>query len=806
MNMRNFMCHRNFTQNFYSGVNYITGENGSGKSAVIVAISAALGANFNKIGKGDDVSSLIGTADPISVITVVLRNDPENPRHCNKYGNPVVVERTLVRRGEVGKISNKNTIKIDGKEVRKCDLMELMALMSIDVGNPAVVLHQDNAKSFGDGNDSKDLYNYFLDATGLRQSLDECEKCKKQVFADRANVSQCIEVQKKIEEGDYAAAKRDKEKCSNLNDLRNRIDELVADLSVLEVFDVVKKLDAKSEDLSECQEARVALEAQIARLQLELNSMRAEETAVDQQGRVELDAQMNSIEQQFVHLKGKAKEFAAEHGRKNAEKAQAEAMIRRVEKQIHDEEKARDAARDEFERQDRNKVKRDAAKMKEEAAALSQKVQQRQDELQTIEGETEECEHEIRRTQTQFDEVKSSMSNVDEMIRKNKSSRGKVITRDEIIRRYTQPHSQSVDLVQVRNAIDAAQKRGLFRGSTPVGPLGLHITLKPEGRKFYKPIFQSVGIKVLGAFLFESVDDREAFKKSKEFQAIPNSSSLTMWALSSSVHNEPEIVPSFEAVPGSSTHVCMDLLNFDNLWVKNAVLHFAKLDKCHVVDQYDKTLGHRAQAALRSSRSRLTALVVRAIDGHETTAATNTVQSTTNNMNVPSDIFDRSETFDAEASLREMESEKQHLTREYQRMDKERRESTNALKQLKDREQRLNSEIATFQKKRKQLLVDARELEIEAEALPQEFDESLFDEAIQSKRATLDARKEEVLRCLSELEVISKKQSQVQDQMKKEGDKRKNVEEKLQSKSMHYCSDSAHACFYSLCRNGTSSK
>ena len=353
-----------------------------------------------------------------------------------------------------------------------------------------------------------------------------------------------------------------------------------------------------------------------------------------------------------------------------------------------------------------------------------QKTLQRQSELQSIEGETEECEQEIRRTQAQFDDIKSSIGNLEEMIRKNKSSRGKVITRDEIIRRYT----QSVDLIQVRNAIDAAQKRGLFRGSIPVGPLGLHITLKPEGRRFYKPIFQSLGMRLLGAFLFESIDDREAFKNSREFQAIPNASSLTMWVLPSSVHNEPEFIPSFEAVRGSSTYVCMELLNFDNLWVKNAALQFAKIDRSHVVDQYDKTLGHRAQAAIRSrpqSQQNAT-LVVRAIDGHETTAQKNSVQTTTSHMNVSQDIFERSETFDAEASLREMESEKQNLTRDYQRMDKERRESSNALKQLKDREQRLISEIGAFQKKRKQLLADARQLEDDAEQLPQEFDESSF--------------------------------------------------------------------------------
>jgi structural maintenance of chromosomes protein 6 len=779
------MCHRNFTQNFYAGVNYITGENGSGKSAVIVALSAALGANFNKIGKGDDVSNLIGTAEPIAVVTVTLRNDPRNPRHCDKYNNPVVIERTLVRRGEAGKISNKNTIKIDGKEVRKVDLVELMTIMSIDVCNPAVVLHQDNAKSFGDCNDGKGLYKYFLSATGLHQSLEECERCKAQVLADRNNLQQCKSLQTNLREGDYAEAKQAMDRCSDLNDLRAKIEGLKGDLAVASIHEVIKKFDEKNEEMIDYRESQRECSAQHDQLQRELNEMCAEVAAVELQGNTELDSEIESIKQQLYHLNKKSQGFASELSRKGNEKNQAEQAIRKLQRQIAEEEQRRDEARREFERQDRNKGKRAATKLREEAESMLQKVEQRQAEIQEVEAETEEYQRDLQRSQAQFEDVKSGLSSVDEMIKKNRSNRGKVITRDEIIRRYKPPFFNG-DFVQVRNAIDALAKKGVFRGSIPLGPLGMHVTLKPEGRKFYKPIAQALGAKNLGAFLFDNSDDLNAFKRSREYQTIPNSG-LFFLTLPSSTQSVSESTPTFQSLPNSPTFSCLDLLVFDNPWVKNALIHFAKVDKNQVVEHYDKSLGHKAMDSLRGKRNGVS-VTVRSIDGHECTAAVGGgISATTNSGNVPQDIFDRSETVDAESSLRELELEKQGLTRDYQLVEKERRNLSDRLKQLQDRAQRLNSDIMSFQKKRKQNLAEARELELEAEQLPQDFDESFYEDSIRSKQETMNVRKEELSRYERELELISRNNSEIQIQMKKETEKRQKVEQKAQSTFLFVC-------------------
>jgi regulator of replication initiation timing len=332
----------------------------------------------------------------------------------------------------------------------------------------------------------------------------------------------------------------------------------------------------------------------------------------------------------------------------------------------------------------------------------------------------------------------------------------------------------------VRNAIDALAKKGVFRGSTPLGPLGMHITLKPEGRKFCKPIAQALGPKNLAAFLFDNSDDLNAFKRSREYQTIPNSG-LFFLTLSSSAHSVSESTPTFQALPNSPTYSCLDLLVFDNPWVKNALIHFAKIDKNQVVEHYDKSLGHKAMESLRGMKHG-TSVIVRSIDGHESSAAVGGgISATTSLGNVAQDIFDRSDTVDAESSLRELEHEKQCLTRDYQLVEKERRNISDKLKQLQDRAQRLNSDIMSFQKKRKQNVTEARELELEAEQLPQEFDESIFEDSIRGKQETMIARREELSRYEREIELISKSNEEVQIQMKKETEKRQKVEQKAKS-------------------------
>src|SRR6056300_1485811 len=75
--MHNFMCHRHVDVELGPRINYITGENGSGKSAILTALSVALGAKMKSVGRSSTKSSkgMIRSGAASGKITVVMSND-----------------------------------------------------------------------------------------------------------------------------------------------------------------------------------------------------------------------------------------------------------------------------------------------------------------------------------------------------------------------------------------------------------------------------------------------------------------------------------------------------------------------------------------------------------------------------------------------------------------------------------------------------------------------------------------------------------------------------------------------------------
>lgn len=55
----NFMCHKYLKVDFGPKINFVIGHNGSGKSAILTAITLCLGANASATNRGKSVSSFI---------------------------------------------------------------------------------------------------------------------------------------------------------------------------------------------------------------------------------------------------------------------------------------------------------------------------------------------------------------------------------------------------------------------------------------------------------------------------------------------------------------------------------------------------------------------------------------------------------------------------------------------------------------------------------------------------------------------------------------------------------------------------
>lgn len=57
--MTNFMCHSNLEVTFNRRINFVTGRNGSGKSAVMAALIVVLGGSASLTGRGSGVAGLL---------------------------------------------------------------------------------------------------------------------------------------------------------------------------------------------------------------------------------------------------------------------------------------------------------------------------------------------------------------------------------------------------------------------------------------------------------------------------------------------------------------------------------------------------------------------------------------------------------------------------------------------------------------------------------------------------------------------------------------------------------------------------
>ncbi len=98
--VENFMCHRKFDIKLNKHLNFITGRNGSGKSAIAAAIQICLGASAKNTGRGSQLSALIreGSSGP-AIVDVTLMNEGDDAYHTETYGNRITIRRKIPRTG-----------------------------------------------------------------------------------------------------------------------------------------------------------------------------------------------------------------------------------------------------------------------------------------------------------------------------------------------------------------------------------------------------------------------------------------------------------------------------------------------------------------------------------------------------------------------------------------------------------------------------------------------------------------------------------------------------------------------------------
>ncbi|GBG23953.1 Structural maintenance of chromosomes protein 6 [Hondaea fermentalgiana] len=162
----NFMCHRRLEVNLGRHINFITGQNGSGKSAIVAALQICLGLSARNTKRGSKLSNLIrhgSNAD--AIVAVELLNEGPTAYKPDLYGPVIRIERVLKPSGTSSfRILNAKTKKCVSTQRRTVD--DMVSRFNTFVDNPSCILDQETSKTFLRGS-AKDKYNVFMRATNL---------------------------------------------------------------------------------------------------------------------------------------------------------------------------------------------------------------------------------------------------------------------------------------------------------------------------------------------------------------------------------------------------------------------------------------------------------------------------------------------------------------------------------------------------------------------------------------------------------------------------------------------------------------
>lgn len=218
-----FMCHDHFSVELGPLINFIIGKNGSGKSAILTAITLCLGGKASATNRGQSLKSFIKEGKDHAFIMVRIKNQGDGAYRPHEYGKSIIVERHFSRNGSTNfKIKGENGRIVSTK---RAELDSISDYFSLQIDNPMNVLSQDMARQFLSTSSPADKYKFFVRGVQLEQ-LDQdyrlIEESVDSIEEKLRNKNDDIQILKRQKE----AAQRKLELSDQHDSLRTRIKNL----------------------------------------------------------------------------------------------------------------------------------------------------------------------------------------------------------------------------------------------------------------------------------------------------------------------------------------------------------------------------------------------------------------------------------------------------------------------------------------------------------------------------------------------------------------------------------------------------
>ncbi|KAJ5124646.1 uncharacterized protein N7515_008471 [Penicillium bovifimosum] len=473
----NFMCHDHFYVDLGPLINFIVGKNGSGKSAILTAITLCLGGKASATNRGQSLKNFIKEGKENGTIIVRIKNQGDGAYMPDDFGSTIIVERHFSRNGTSGfKIKSENGRIVSTK---KAELDAITDYFSLQIENPMNVLSQDMARQFLSTSSPAEKYKFFVKGVQLEQLDHDYRLVEESLDSIEEKVRTSVE-DLQILENRKELAKKKLEISDQHDSLRARVRNIRSQMAWAQVEEQERMELSLTEQIAEASQKIAAAESDLTRFDTAFDQVTAEETAAGEhawRAAVAVNTAQEERDKTQETLDAEVKkrhDLQAEQRQIRAYLKAAESRIRDTQQKIDDEnQRLADASDGGYAR------KQDEC---EKAANDATAAQKEYDEHRAGAAGLQEA---IDRAQTKVTEAAAPLG-------RKESEIGQA--EDQLRNLMKEGGSRRSGFnSKIPELLRAIQQERSFE-SPPVGPIGHHVTL-------LKPKWSSIVERMFGATL-----------------------------------------------------------------------------------------------------------------------------------------------------------------------------------------------------------------------------------------------------------------------------------------------------------------
>ncbi|KAK6347004.1 Structural maintenance of chromosomes protein 6, variant 2 [Orbilia brochopaga] len=486
--LENFMCHSCLEMKFGPFMNFVVGQNGSGKSAVLTALTLCLGAKAAVTNRGGNIKSFIKEGEHMAAVEVHLRNRGDGFRK-EVYGDTVIVQRTFNRDG----VNSYKTKSKSGKTIStsKKELSDIIDYMSLQVDNPMTVLSQDLARQFLSNSSDEDKYKFFMKGVQLDDLYALYQNLKGQQSVIESVLESKDEDIRELEEDKEKAEKRFR-MLKETENLRHNVRDLLLKLAWAQVADKEKLLDTIKNEIAGLEQAQLELQKTSEDVEKDIKTW--DQKVEEAQAAVRSSSESNSpLNEKRKELEEKLNTEAEKLARVQQSERTADQQMKAIKARI---DKAKRDAEAEKERLADAEGGKHASLLKEKEQLIEKKSQlsREQSELETS-------------LETEATTVSSTTAKAHAAIDALKRKERDLQTAKETLQNLTSGHSNNLSVYgQNTQVLLKSIEKSKWKARMPIGPVGLLVKLKYQN---WSSILEKQLSRVLSGFVAFSLEDKD---------------------------------------------------------------------------------------------------------------------------------------------------------------------------------------------------------------------------------------------------------------------------------------------------------